>query len=112
MAQGKERWTFTNTRNVLTFLAIGVAALVASFIVGIADNPPGLLLLYGGCISIIISDQQLSALWHLRQHPGANIEEATNPSRINEYIDVEQRIQDIHKEYQACEKAERLFVRL
>jgi len=37
------------------FLAIGVAALVAAFMVGIDDNPPGILLLYAGCTSIILA---------------------------------------------------------
>jgi len=55
MTQNKNRRIFTNTRGALTFLAIGVAALVAAFIIGIDDNPPGLLLLYAGCTSIILA---------------------------------------------------------
>jgi len=55
MTQERNRWTLANTRGVLTFLAIGVAALVAAFIVGLEDNLPGLLLLYAGCTCIILA---------------------------------------------------------
>jgi len=55
MTHEKNRWTLAKTRGVLIFLAIGVAAIIAAFSVGIEDNPPGLLFLYTGCTSIILA---------------------------------------------------------
>ena len=45
------------TKREITFilLAISIISLIAAFIIGIADNPPGILLLYLGIIVLILA---------------------------------------------------------
>ncbi len=44
----------SNLKVTVTFLAISIISLVIAFIIGIGDNPPGLLLCFIGIIALIL----------------------------------------------------------
>ncbi|MCK4654676.1 MAG: hypothetical protein KAU01_09535 [Candidatus Cloacimonetes bacterium] len=44
----------SNRKVTFTFLAISIISLVIAFIIGIADNPPGLLFCYMGIVALIL----------------------------------------------------------
>ena len=44
----------SNRKVMFTFLAISIISLAIAFIIGIADNPPGLLLCFIGVVALIL----------------------------------------------------------
>jgi len=44
----------SNRKVTFTFLAISIISLVIAFIIGIDDNPPGILLCYIGAVALIL----------------------------------------------------------
>ena len=45
----------SNLKMTLIFLSLSIILIIAAFIVGIADNPPGAVLLYAGTFALILT---------------------------------------------------------
>ena len=45
----------SNGKVTITLLVIGLFSLAAAFVIGVSDNPPGILLLLAGCFAILFS---------------------------------------------------------
>lgn len=45
----------SNLKLTLIFLSLSIILIIAAFIVGIADNPPGAVLLYAGTFALILT---------------------------------------------------------
>ena len=45
----------SNRKTTLIFLSLSIILIIAAFIVGVADNPPGIVLLYAGTFALILT---------------------------------------------------------